>query len=133
MFLLAGLWIVGLVVFVTTAMQNWGALAVAVGFSVFQWFTRPEKEDAFKIALCASGLSITCGRDFLWGASAEELTGVGIAEESKKWGIVLSPRRLTFYKRGGDQYSIGTDLFDQGQMAALVEEIQHNISLKTDA
>lgn len=124
-FLLAGLWIGGLVVFVTTGMQNWGALAVAVGFSVLQWLMRPEEKNTFKIALGASGLSITCGRNFLWGAAIEELACVEVVEESKKWGIVLTPRRLVFHKQSGDQYSIGADFFDHGQVLALAEQIEH--------
>ncbi|HDP90472.1 MAG TPA: hypothetical protein ENN42_11055 [Thioalkalivibrio sp.] len=131
--LLAGLWGGALVVFITTSWQNWGAFAGAAVVTAILWLFRPEDEYTFKITLGGDGLSITHGPNFMWGASVDELAGVEVIEESKKWGVVLSPRRLVFHKQGGDLYSIGTEFFDQGALRALVEQIQHELSFRSDA
>ncbi|PKM43064.1 MAG: hypothetical protein CVV05_16085 [Gammaproteobacteria bacterium HGW-Gammaproteobacteria-1] len=131
--LLASLWIGGLIIFFATAAKNWGAIAVAASFSLFQWLFSPAAENTFKIDFGPGGLSVGCGRDFLWGASVDELAGVEVFEESKRWGIVHSPRRLVFYKYGGDQFSIGTDFFAPEQVSELLYEVQRTITLRKGA
>jgi hypothetical protein len=120
-------WVVALIVFVLSGLQNWGGFAAAGLFTAFVLFAR---ETPYRINLESGGLTIRRGASFLWGARIEELVSVEVKPEAKRLGVVFSPKRVVFRKRSGDLFAIDFDLFEEIPLQALMREAQQHLLLK---
>lgn len=117
--LLLGVWVGSLVAFWVNGFLNWGGFVVAGLLTVLGWFAR---EEPHRMVLANGGLTIMRGSTFLWGAAVEDLAGIEIMQEKRRLGVVFSPKRVVFKKRGGDMYAIDFHSFHENELKASIRD-----------
>jgi hypothetical protein len=95
-------------------------LAVAALLTIADLFSRAKSH---RICLDPESLSIRQGEALLWSAAREQLESVGLANESKRFGITLSPKRITFRKQDGDLFTLPLDSFEEAETEALIHRL----------